>query len=85
MQDAHKANMVRSPIFSKWEAVRNYKNEDKIRLELLQDIERLITEGVNEDYRKNGCYIFVLGLVLISEDAATSHPAMFQAAYHGDE
>jgi hypothetical protein len=54
-------------------------------LELLQDIERLITEGVNEDYRKNGCYIFVLGLVLISEDAATSHPAMFQAAYHGDE
>lgn len=85
MQDTHKANMVKGPIFNKWEAVRNYKSEDKIRLELLQDIERLITEGVNEDYRKNGCYIFVLGLVLISEDAATSHPAMFQAAYRGDE
>ena len=87
MQETHKANMVNSVIFSKWEAVRNYKSnmEDKLRLELLQDIEKLITEGINEDYRKNGCYIFLLGLVLVSEDAATSHPSMFQAAYRDEE
>jgi hypothetical protein len=84
MQESHKANMVKGVIFNRWDAVRNYKSEDKLRLEILQDTEKLITEGINEDYRKNGCYIFVLGLVLISEDAATSHPSMFQAAYHDE-
>jgi hypothetical protein len=59
--------------------------ENKLRVELLKNIEKLITEGETEDHRKNGCYIFVLGLVLVSEEASTSHPGMYHAAYYADD
>jgi len=84
MQNNHKSSIVHGDIFENWENVRNYlpSMEKKLRMELLRNIEKLVSDGATDDYRKNGCYIFVLGLVLVSESAATSHPSMYHAAYY---
>lgn len=87
MQNDHKERIVKGPIFNNWENVDKYQPSmvNKLRVELLRNIDKLISDGDTEDHRKNGCYIFMLGLVLVSEDAATSHPCMYQAAYYADD
>lgn len=86
MQNDHKESITSSIIFGNWESVRQYQTSmaNKLRIELLKNIERLVTDGATEDHRKSGCYIFMLGLVLVSEPAATSHPCMYHAAYYDD-
>jgi len=73
-----------STVFHEWDNIRDYQRsmENKLRTELLTDIDKLVNSGETIDHCKSGCYIFMLGLVLVSEDAATSHPDMYQAAYH---
>lgn len=87
MQTEHKEKMVHGTIFSNYDNVKQYQPSmaNKLRVELLKNIEKLVTEGETEDHRKNGCYIFMLGLVLVSEDAATSYPNMFHAAYYDED
>jgi len=87
MQNDHKESITSATIFSNWESVRHYQMSmaNKLRIELLKNIERLVTDGATEDHRKSGCYIFILGLVLVSEPAATSHPCMYHAAYYDDD
>lgn len=87
MQSSHKAYITAEPVFSNWNNVQKYQPSmaNKLRVELLKNIEKLVTEGRTEDHRKNGCYIAMLGLVLVSEDAATSHPYMYQAAYYDED
>lgn len=86
MQESYKKNMVKEQVFSNWANVRQYQPSmiNKLRIELIKNIEKLVTEGATIDHRKAGCYIFMLGLVLVSEDAATSHPALYQAAYYDE-
>jgi hypothetical protein len=84
MQDAYKTDMVKDgSVFSNWSKVERYtpSMHNKLIIETLENIERLVTEGITEDHRKSGCSIFLMGLVLVSEDAATSHPHLYQAAY----
>jgi hypothetical protein len=87
MQSGHKARMVSGQILGNWVNVSNYQPsmEYKLRSELLKNIEKLVTEGETVDHRKNGCYIFMLGLVLVCEEAATSHPHMYHAAYYDND
>jgi hypothetical protein len=84
MDEAHKQRITKGQLFSNNEQIQQYQYSmsDKLRVELLKNMERLVGDGVDEDHRKTGCYIFMLGLVLVSEDAATSHPTMYQAAYY---
>lgn len=84
MQASHKEQITKYPIFSNWDNVKNYQPsmESKLRIELLKNMQHLVGDGVTEDHRKTGCYIFMLGLVLVSEDAATSNPSLYQAAYY---
>lgn len=84
MQADHKEHITKYSVFANWTNIRNYQPsmETKIRIELLKNIQHLVEDGTTEDHRKTGCYIFMLGLVLVSEDAATSHPSMYQAAYY---
>lgn len=87
MQATYKADMVvGGSVFSNWASVERYRPSMhiKLKLELLRDINRLVTEGKTDDHRKSGCYMFMLGLVLVSEGAQTSHPYLFQAAYAED-
>ena len=88
MQKSYKEEMVKNgQLFNNWKNVDRYESSmnRKLRLEILKNIERLVTEGKTEDHRKSGCHIFMLGFVLVSEDAATSCPHLFQAAYIDDE
>jgi hypothetical protein len=87
MDRMYKSELVKGDIFSNWTSVRRYRSSmlNKLRLELLKNIEKLVTDGETEDHRKAGCYIFMLGLVLVSEDAATSNPVLYQAAHHADD
>lgn len=88
MQSAYKADMVYGgSVFANWPTVNKYRmsSHNKLQQELLHDIYRLVTEGKTDDHRKSGCYMFMLGLVLVSEDAQTSHPYLFQAAYIDDD
>lgn len=55
-------------------------NCELLRMELLKDIHRLVTEGLTEDHRKSGCYIFMLGLVLVSDPASRCHPTIFEVS-----
>lgn len=84
MQATYKADMVvGGSVFPNWSRVERYRSSmhTKLKRELLHDINRLVTEGKTDDHRKSGCYMFMLGLVLVSEGAQTSHPYLFQAAY----
>lgn len=88
MIEKYKSEMVKGlGILNNNEIIKRYEPSmcDKLRLELLKNIERLVTEGLTEDHIKTGCYIVMLGLVLVSEDAATSHPHLYQAAYMEEE
>jgi hypothetical protein len=88
MQEVYKAEMVKDgKIFTNWRVVERYKSSmhDVLRLETLENIERLATEGKTEDHCRAGCSMFMLGLVMVSEDAATSHPHLYQAAYMEDD
>jgi len=88
MQSSYKAEMTKDGhVFANWDAVKYYQESmhHKLQLELLQNIEKLVTGGITADHRATGCYIFMLGLVLVSESAQTSYPELFQAAYYGDE
>ena len=86
MDSLYKSELVNGEIFSNWDSVKRYRTTmiNKLRIELLKNIEKLVTDGKTEDHRKAGCYIFMLGLVLVSEDAATSNPILYQAAHHDE-
>lgn len=86
MQNDYKLEMVQGQVFANWDSVKLYKSsmESKLRFELLRNIEKLVTDGQTEDHCKAGCYIFMLGLVLVSESAATSNPSLYQAAYYAE-
>lgn len=88
MIEKYKSEMIKGlGILNNNEIIKRYEPTmcDKLRLELLKNIERLVTEGLTEDHIKTGCYIVMLGLVLVSDDAATSHPHLYQAAYMEEE
>lgn len=87
MQNDFKSEMVKGQVFANWDSVKLYKfsMDAKLRLELLKNIEKLVLDGQTEDHCKAGCYIFMLGLVLVSEDAATSNPSLYQAAYYSED
>lgn len=63
--------------------IRGYTDdmEDKLRRELLIEINKLVTQGTDEFSRKNGAMYFMLGLVLVSQPAADCNPSLFQASY----
>ena len=64
--------------------VNSYESNmiEKLRHQLLRNIERLVTEGITEDHRRTGALYVMLGLVQVSEDASAFHPNLFQAAYY---
>ena len=75
-------------LFTNWNNIQHYirsTDEIKLRLELLRNIRQLVSTGITEDHHKTGCHIFMLGFVLVCQDAADSYPQLFQASYIGDD
>ena len=88
LQEEEKRKIVKGGVvFGNWVMVEKYKASmmNKLRHELLINIDRLVTEGIDDSYRKSGSLYFMLGFVQISQDAADNHPSLFQAVYVDEE
>jgi hypothetical protein len=59
--------------------------EEKLKKQLLRNIERLVTEGLTEDHRKTGALYVMLGIVQVSAQARDFHPNLFQAVNSNSE
>lgn len=67
--------------------IRRYTYDmiDKLRRELLHNINKLVSSGVSEDDRFRGSTYFMLAFVLVSEPAADCNPTLFQSAFYSDD
>ena len=51
---------------------RRYNNYNKIELQelLIDQIDRLVTSGISDDYKRIGCWIVLSGLKYVSREAS---------------
>lgn len=86
IEPSYKVEIVPDTVFSDWTRVSRYgvAEKDRLRLEVLDNITKLVSSGISEDHCKTGCHIFMLGFVLVSQEAADSYPQLFQASYIDD-
>ena len=65
-----------------YNVLQTLENIDDVRKIILDILEKLVNTGVDKDNKCLGAY-FVLGAItLVNNDAATSLPWLFEAAYH---
>jgi hypothetical protein len=64
-------NIENGPIFSEYDKISDFKTKDKDKLIhiIFNVINRLISEGINNDFKRIGALYFLLGLVQISPEA----------------
>jgi hypothetical protein len=62
--------------------LQTIENLDDVRKYNLEILEKFVNSGVDRDNKCLGTYYVLGALTLVSEDAATSLPWLFEAAYH---
>jgi hypothetical protein len=60
----------------------NIPNLDEVRNNILEVMEKMVTTGIDKDSKCLGAYYVLGALTLVSNDAATSLPWLFEASYH---
>ena len=58
------------------------ENLDDVRKIILDILEKLVTTGIDKDSKCLGAFYVIGALTLVNNDAATSLPWLFEAAYH---
>ena len=49
-------------------------NKKQLQIICLKIMEKLITKGIDEDSKKQGCYYILMALTLVSHEASISLP-----------
>lgn len=58
------------------------ENLDELRKIILEIMERLVNSGIDKDSKCLGAYFILGAITLVNNDAATSLPWLYEAAYH---
>lgn len=69
----------RLPNYNNWQTVQNI---DDIRKDILEIMEKFVNTGTDKDNKCLGAYYVLCAITLVNNEAATSLPWLFEAAYH---
>jgi hypothetical protein len=62
--------------------LQTLENLDDVRKIILEIMEKMVNSGIDKDNKILGAYYVLCALTLVNNDAATSLPWLFEAAYH---
>jgi len=62
--------------------IYNIHNKTKLQIICIDIMNKLITSGINDDCKKQGCYYILMALTLVSHDAAISLPWLTNSVIH---
>lgn len=62
--------------------LQTLENLDDVRKIILEILEKLVNTGIDKDNKCLGAYYVLGAITLVNNDAATSLPWLFEAAYH---
>jgi hypothetical protein len=62
--------------------LQTLENVDELRKIILDIIEKLVNSGIDNDNKCLGAYYVLSAITLVNQDAATSLPWLYEAAYH---
>ena len=62
--------------------LQTLENLDEVRKIILEIMEKLVNSGIDKDNKCLGAYYVLGAITLVNNDAATSLPWLFEAAYH---
>lgn len=62
--------------------LQTLENLDDVRRIILEILEKLVNTGIDKDNKCLGAYYVLGAITLVNNDAATSLPWLFEAAYH---
>lgn len=65
-----------------YNALQNLENIDDVRRIILGIMEKFVTSGIDKDSKCLGAYYVLCAITLVNNDAATSLPWLYEAAYH---
>ena len=62
--------------------LQTLENLDDVRKIILDIMEKIVTKGIDKDNKCLGAYYVLCAITLVNNDAATSLPWLYEAAYH---
>lgn len=65
-----------------FQALQNIENLDDVRKIILDIIDKFVNTGIDKDNKCLGAYYILGALTLVNNEAATSLPWLYEAAYH---
>jgi hypothetical protein len=71
-----------NPFMINFHILQSLENLDDIRKIILEILEKIVNTGINKDYKSLGAYYVLGAITLVNNDAATSLPWLYEAAYH---
>jgi hypothetical protein len=69
-------------ILPNYNILQTLENLDDVRRIILEILEKLVNTGIDKDNKCLGAYYVLGAITLVNNDAATSLPWLFEAAYH---
>jgi hypothetical protein len=67
---------------SGYNVLQTINNLDELRKIILEVMEKLVNTGIDKDSKCLGAYFILGAITLVNNDAATSLPWLYEAAYH---
>ena len=71
-----------NPFIVNFNILQTLENLDDIRKIILEILEKMVNTGIDKDYKCLGAYYVLGAITLVNNDAATSLPWLYEAAYH---